>query len=143
MTHSIFLVLAFCGSFFGFAKAWFPSGSALPLEVAQNKNNLTLAPFPYGDPYKGCNSGELNMSVANVPGLYCAPKCSIIYPNDCNPSKAPGVSAMPECMIAVNGTTNNYCALICNTDAKNQCDVKGGAECHHVYGNQGVCTYTK
>ena len=46
-------------------------------------------------------------------------------------------------MIAVNSTKNNYCALIGNTDAKeNQCDVKGGAFCHHVSGVQGVCTYT-
>jgi hypothetical protein len=83
------------------------------------------------------------MSVTGVPGLYCAPHCTDIYQNSCNPAKPAHVKAVPECMIAVNGSTNNYCALICNTDAKeDQCDVKGGAACHHVYGNQGVCTYT-
>ncbi len=99
---------------------------------------------PYGNPYLsgGCPRGELNMSVTGVPGLYCAPKCSVVFQNDCNPAKAPGVSAMPECMIAVNSSENNYCALICNVDApQDQCDTAGGAQCHHVSGNQGVCTY--
>jgi len=84
------------------------------------------------------------MSVNGVPGLYCAPPCNTVPGYDCDPAEVPGVTAMPECMIAVNGTDNNYCALICNTDASdNQCDAKGGAKCHRVSGNQGVCTYTQ
>jgi hypothetical protein len=101
--------------------------------------------LPYGNPYvEQCNPKELNMSVGGVPGLYCAPQCNVKYQNDCPPGKPAGTVAMPECMIAVNGSsTNNYCALICNTDAKvDQCDSKGGAACHHIQGNQGVCTYT-
>ena len=84
------------------------------------------------------------MSVNGVPGLYCAPPCNTVPGYDCDPAKVSGVTTVPECMIAVNATDNNYCALICNTDASdNQCDAKGGAKCHHVYGNQGVCTYTR
>ena len=100
--------------------------------------------LPYGNPYKnGCTAKELNLSIAGVPGLFCSPKCSVIYENGCNPAKAEGLTAMPECMIGVNSTENNYCALICNTDAPtDQCDTKGGASCHHVSGVQGVCTYT-
>jgi len=105
---------------------------------------LTLAQVtpPYGNPYLGCNPSELNLSVSGIPGLFCSPKCSVIYENGCNPLKAPDVQAMPECQIGVNSTSNNYCALICNTQAaEDQCDTKGGASCHHVSGVQGVCTY--
>jgi cathepsin B len=99
-------------------------------------------PPPYGNPYVQCNPHELNLSITNVPGLFCSPKCNVIYENGCNPNKQSDVEAMPECLIGVNSTQNNYCALICNTDAPNdQCDTKGGASCHHVSGVQGVCTY--
>lgn len=106
----------------------------------------TAIPFAqkhyYGNPYLGCEKGEANVSVTGVPGLACMPKCNTVPGYDCTPDKASDVTAMPECIIGINSSTNNYCALICNTEAKdNQCDVKGGASCHHVSGNQGVCTY--
>jgi len=101
----------------------------------------------YENPYHvDCQRGELNMSVTDVPGLYCAPKCSNLYPTDeCPQQKPDGMVALAECMIAVNSTENNYCALICNTDAvEDQCGGENtGATCHHVYGNQGVCTYSQ
>ena len=97
---------------------------------------------PYGNPYIGCNPNELNLTVTGTEGAYCAPKCNVRYENGCNPQKIADVSAMPECMIGVNSTQNNYCALICNTESpKDQCDTDGGASCHHVSGVQGVCTY--
>jgi len=100
---------------------------------------------PYSNPYAGpCFKRELNLSVTNVPGLFCAPHCEPIYQNSCPPTKPAGVTAMPECIIGVNSTVENYCALICNTDAPNQCDKAGGAICHPVSGAggvQGVCTY--
>ena len=90
----------------------------------------------------GCNPNELNLTVTGIEGAYCAPKCNVRYENGCNPQKIADVSAMPECMIGVNSTQNNYCALICNTESsKDQCDTAGGASCHHVSGVQGVCTY--
>jgi hypothetical protein len=111
---------------------------ALPIVLASSSN-----PPPYGNPYNnGCNSNELNLSITSVPGLFCSPPCSVVYENGCNPDRIQGITAMPECMIGVNSTTNNYCALICNVDApEDQCDVHGGASCHHVSGVQGVCTY--
>jgi len=97
----------------------------------------------YSNPYAGaCEKGELNLTVTGVPGLFCSPKCGTVPGYDCDPAKAVGTTAMPECIIGVNSSENNYCALICNTDAPNQCDKEGGAECRHVSGNQGVCTYT-
>merc|ERR1719253_1311995 len=97
----------------------------------------------YSNPYVGaCEKGELNLTVTGVPGLFCSPKCGTVPGYDCDPNKAPGTTAMPECIIGVNSSENNYCALICNTDAPNQCDKQGGSDCHRVSGNQGVCTYT-
>ena len=103
----------------------------------------SAAPLPYGNPFLApCLRGELNMSVSGIPGLYCAPRCNVRFASGCNPSKPSDTLAVPECTIAVNSTENNYCALICNTDAKDdQCDVEGGASCHHVSGVQGVCAY--
>jgi cyclophilin family peptidyl-prolyl cis-trans isomerase len=100
--------------------------------------------LPYGNPFAGpCLAGELNLSISGVPGLYCAPHCNERFASGCNPAKPADSVAMAECIIGVNSTQNNYCALICNTDAKeDQCDTKGGAACHHVSGVQGVCTYT-
>ena len=101
-----------------------------------------LSKPPYGNPYIECNPNELNLTVTGIEGAYCASKCNVRYANGCNPQKIADVSAMPECMIGVNSTQNNYCALICNTESsKDQCDTAGGASCHHVSGVQGVCTY--
>ena len=103
---------------------------------------LALAHPHYGDPYAGpCAPHELNLSVSGVPGLFCSPPCDVVDPDGCpavgNNRK---ITAMPECIIGVNSSSNNYCALICNTDAgQDQCG--GKAACHRVSGDQGVCTY--
>jgi hypothetical protein len=112
-------------------------------ERMERKSALVVAyEGPYSNPYAGpCFKRELNLSVTDVPGLFCSPHCEPIYPNSCPPTKPAAVTAMPECIIGVNSTVENYCALICNTDAPNQCDKAGGAICHPVQGNQGVCTY--
>jgi hypothetical protein len=88
--------------------------------------------------------GYLNMTVAGVSGLYCAPPCSNLYANRCDPSTPAGVTASPECVVAaeVNQRWSEYCALVCNSDA--QCDVRGGATCqaiNGVGGVSGVCAY--
>ena len=104
--------------------------------------STAISATPYGNPYLGCNANELNLSVTGVPGLFCSPKCSVVYENGCNPAKPSGVTALPECMVGVNSTQNNYCALVCNTQAsEDQCDTKHGGACHHVSGVQGICTY--
>ena len=108
---------------------------------------LGAAGVHYANPYgeAGCMKGELNMTVDHIPGLFCAPKCDdILYENGC-PQDKPSGKALGMCMIGFQSERNNYCALICNTDAadagNDQCDVAGGARCWHVSGTMGVCTY--
>ena len=102
----------------------------------------STASLPYGDPFTGpCNPNELNMSVNVVPGLYCAPQCDNLAPQGCGTTKPSGIHASPECIIAVNGSENNYCALVCQTYDAKSCDVAAGAECFSVGGVTGVCAF--
>ena len=75
----------------------------------------------YGDPHAGpCAPHELSLSITGVPGLFCSPPCGAAETGGC-PAAAGGrkIQARPECIIGVNSSANNYCALICNTNNSN------------------------
>ena len=119
---------------------WAGRGSSAPA-VAAAAGGQQLQP-PYGDPFRGpCNPRELNMSVHGVPGLYCAPPCDNAGPAGCGTAKPAGTHASPECMIAVNGSMDNYCALVCQTYDAKSCDAAAGAKCYSVGGVTGVCAF--
>ena len=79
-----------------------------------------------------------------MPTLYCAPPCDYgASPAGCGTAKPAGIHASPECMIAVNGSMDNYCALVCQTNAYDakSCDAAAGAKCCSVGGVTGVCAF--
>jgi hypothetical protein len=80
------------------------------------------------------------MTVPNVAGSFCSPKCSSSNPPTC-PSDAPaGSTATPQC--AINAQSKGYrCALIC-TPSSNDAQCGPDASCKSAKGeNTGVCTY--
>jgi C1A family cysteine protease len=101
----------------------------------------------YGDPYvAACETGEVNITITNVTGAFCSPKCTlgIFCPSDV-PS---GVTAKPQCALQSSSGGAKYCALICSptTDEASlragdaQCSADGS--CKPISG-VGVCTYDK
>merc|ERR1711871_1409189 len=109
------------------------------------------APAPgsthYGDPYiEACKSDEVNITITNVTGAFCSPKCTLgIF---CASDVPAGVTAKPQCALQSSSGGAKYCALICSptTDEASlragdaQCSANGS--CKPISG-VGVCTYDK
>ena len=94
------------------------------LKAIVNNNDIN-----YGDPFaRNCLQNERNISIESISGSICAPICDF---NNCPPSKT---KAEPLCNI--EGPTNMYCGLICNTSF--QCSEN--ATCKSIE-NTGLCTF--
>ena len=111
----------------------------------------------YEDPFQpaGCQSGEVNITVQNVPGSFCSPKCD--SSGACPTDTCSGTVAAPQCVLqdgtplvafayrgvitSVPGSGNHYCALVCDPSSKTEaCSSGEHLDCKAIQGT-GLCTY--
>ena len=99
----------------------------------------------YEDPNGGCQSDETEITIQNVAGAFCSPKCGLF--KRCPTDVPTGVTAAPQCALQDGSTNQKYCALICSPTAfiadQKAADAQCGtnASCKSVQSGVGICTY--
>jgi hypothetical protein len=97
-------------------------------------------PTHYQDPYtRACLSDELNLTVANLAGRWCAAACDLGGSATPCPLDVPdNVTAKPVCAIRDPVGTGMHCALICKADA--ECGPTNASVCDQTF-TPGICAY--
>lgn len=99
----------------------------------------------YEDPKGGCQSDETEITIQNIAGDFCSPKCGLF--KACPTDVPAGVTAGPQCALQDSSTNQKYCALICSPTAKivdqKAADAQCGtnASCKSAQQGVGICTY--
>lgn len=106
-------------------------------ETVLMSGHIVGAATHYQDPFAhACLPGELNLTVANLPGRWCSSACD--KTTACPLDVPTNVTAKPACEIHDPVGSGTHCALVCASDA--ECGPTNKSVCDDTF-TPGICTY--